>query len=345
MKAFFVVLIVLLIAVVLWAIGVGALGIGPLQVLSILAHKLGWDTGVSFTPQQESVLWVIRLPRVLMALLVGSTLSVCGAAMQGLFRNPLADPGLIGISSTASTAAVLMIVLGSAFFGGFHSLVGQYGLNIATFLGALIATGLIYRFSQQKGKTNVGVMLLAGVAMNAISGATTSLITLSATDQQLRSVTFWMMGSLGGATWINVAGILPFCLACSIMLPLFAKSLNAFSLGESDAAYLGIRTERLKTSVMLLCAIGVGACVAVSGIIGFVGLVVPHIIRMIIGPEHKKLLIASSLAGALLLILADLVSRTLAPPVEIPIGIITAMAGGPFFLYLLVREKKKTSFL
>jgi len=206
-------------------------------------------------------------------------------------------------------------------------------------------TLLIYRFSQQQGKTNVSIMLLAGIAMNALSGATTSCITLLATDQQLRSVTFWMMGSMGGATWINLAGILPFCLACIIGLPFFAKALNAFSLGESDAAYLGIRTERLKTAVMLLCAMGVGASVAVSGIIGFVGLVVPHIVRMVIGPEHRRLLAASAIGGASLLVLADLLSRTIAPPIEVPIGIITAMAGGPFFLYLLFREKKKTVLL
>lgn len=345
MKGFFVLLVVLLVAASLWAIGTGTLTISPAEVFSILCHKAGITLNIPYQEQQESVLWIIRLPRVLMAILIGGTLSVCGAAMQGLFRNPLADPGLIGISSSASTAAVLMIVLGSTLFAGYQSVLGQYGLNIATFLGALLATVLIYRFSQQQGKTNVGIMLLAGVAMNAISGATTSFITLSANDQQLRSVTFWMMGSLGGANWINVAGILPFCLACCLGLPLFAKSLNAFSLGESDAASLGIRTERLKTIVMLLVAMGVGASVAVSGIIGFVGLVVPHIIRMIIGPEHRKLLIASAIAGATLLVLADLLSRTIAPPIEIPIGIITAMAGGPFFLYLLVREKKKTIFL
>lgn len=345
MKGLFVLLIALIAGVCCWAIGSGAIHIGPLQVFGILCHKAGLPVNISFTEQQENVLWIIRMPRVLMALLIGGTLSVCGAAMQGLFRNPLADPSLIGISSSASTAAVLMIVLGSKFFDAYQSMLGQYSLNIATFLGALLATVLIYRFSQQQGRTNVGIMLLAGVAMNAISGAVTSFITLSANDQQLRSVTFWMMGSLGGANWTNVAGILPFCLACIAGLPLFSKALNAFSLGEQDAAYLGIGTERLKTMVMLLCAMGVGASVAVSGIIGFVGLVVPHIMRMIIGPEHRRLLWASAMGGAILLVLADLLSRTVAQPVEIPIGIITAMAGGPFFLYLLFREKKRTVFL
>ena len=342
---FFILLIAVLLAACIWGVGKGALSISPGEVISILCHKMGFTIGIPFDEQQESVLWIIRLPRVVMAMLIGGTLAVCGAAMQGLFRNPLADPGLIGISSTASTATVLVIVLGGMFFEGFQSMLGQYSLNIATFVGALLAMLIVYKFSQQQGRTNVGIMLLAGVAVNAISGATTSFITLSANDQQLRSVTFWMMGSLGGASWTTIGGILPFCLSCIIIMPFFAKALNAFSLGESDAAYLGIRTERLKTMVMLLCAMGVGASVAVSGIIGFVGLIVPHIIRMIIGPEHKRLLIAAAFTGATLLVLADLVSRTIAPPIEIPIGIITALAGGPFFLYLLLREKKKTVFL
>lgn len=344
-KGFFVLLIAVLFVACIWAIGKGALEISALEVISILLSKLGIDTGIPFNEQQENVLWIIRLPRVVMAMMIGGTLAVCGASMQGLFRNPLADPGLIGISSTASTATVLVIVLGGQLFEGFQSIAGQYTLNIATFLGALIAMFIVYKFSQQQGKTNVGIMLLAGVAVNAIAGATTSFITLSANDQQLRSVTFWMMGSLGGANWLTILSIMPFCLGCIFLMPFLAKALNAFSLGESDAAYLGIRTERLKTIVMLLCAMGIGASVAVSGIIGFVGLVVPHIIRMVIGPEHRRLLIASALAGAMLLVLADLVSRTIAAPIEIPIGIITAMTGGPFFLYLLLREKKKTVFL
>lgn len=300
------------------------------------------DTGIIFTEQQENVFWIIRLSRVAMALLIGATLAVCGAAMQGLFRNPLADPALIGISTSASATTVLMIVLGARLFSGFQSLLGQYSLNVSTFAGALLATLLVYRIAQQKGKTNVSIMLLAGIAVNALAGALTSFVTLSANDQQLRSVTFWMMGSLGGANWTNVAGISPFCIACIAGMPFLSRQLNAFSLGESDAAYLGIRVERLKNTIMILCAMGVGASVAVSGVIGFVGLVVPHIVRMIIGPEHKKLIIGSALSGAILLVLADLVSRTIAGPIEIPIGIITALGGGPFFLYLLLKEKSKS---
>jgi iron complex transport system permease protein len=342
LRKFFALLIILVLVASIWASGTGALPISPSAIGGMILKKVGFAGDYSFTVQQESVFWIIRLPRVLMALLIGATLSVCGAAMQGLFRNPLADPGLIGISASASATTVLMIVLGAQLFSGFHSMFGQYSLNIATFIGALLAILAVYRIAQQKGKTNVSIMLLSGIAINALAGALTSFVTLSANDQQLRSVTFWMMGSLGGASWLTVLGILPFCLACIIGMPFMAKQLNIFSLGEADAAYLGVRVERLKTIIMALCAMGVGASVAVSGVIGFVGLVVPHIIRMIIGPEHKRLLIASSLGGGLLLVLADLVSRTVAAPIEIPIGIITAFAGGPFFLYLLMKEKKKS---
>lgn len=342
MKKFFVLLTLLLLVACIWATGKGALAISPGAILGIVLKKIGIATSFVFTEQQENVFWIIRLSRVTMALLIGATLAVCGAAMQGLFRNPLADPGLIGISSSASATTVLMIVLGSQLFSGFQSIFGQYSLNISTFIGALMAILVVYRIAQQKGKTNVSIMLLSGIAINALSGALTSFVTLSANDQQLRSVTFWMMGSLGGASWLAVAGIFPFCAACIFGMPFLARQLNTFSLGESDAAYLGVKVERLKNIIMILCAMGVGASVAVSGVIGFVGLVIPHIIRMIIGPEHKRLLIASALGGALLLVLADLVSRTIADPVEIPIGIITAFAGGPFFLYLLMKEKKKS---
>lgn len=341
-KGLIVILIVVLIAAVIWAGGTGALYISPAEIAGMVLKALGWDTGITYSGTQENVFWIIRLPRVLLALIVGATLSAAGAAMQGLFRNPLADPGLIGISSGASTAAVGMIVLGSLLNAEMQRLVGNYGINLAAFLGALLATVIVYRIGQQNGKTNVGIMLLAGIAINALAGAATGFIILTADDQQLRSLTFWTMGSLGGATWKVILSVLPFCLICILGLPLMAKQLNAFSLGERDAAYLGVRVERLKHLVMLFCALGVGAAVSVSGIIGFVGLVVPHIVRMINGPEHRALLIASSLMGASLLILADLFSRTVAAPTEIPIGVITALTGGPFFLYLLIREKRKS---
>lgn len=339
------ILILLLIIIAIAAISIGALGIGPAQILQIILHQIGLSSDVHFTEVQEKVFWVIRLPRVVMAIVIGATLAVSGVGMQGIFRNPLAEPGIVGIGSGASLAAVLFIVTGTFFFGDIQGIAGQYALNIVTFIGALIAMILVYRISKQSGKTNITIMLLAGIAVNVLAGALTGFITIAANEQQLRTITFWTLGSLGGANWTNVMCVLPFCLATIIGIPFLGKQLNALSLGEQDATYFGINTERLKNLVMYLCAFGVGASVAVAGIIIFVGLVVPHVIRMIIGPEHKKLGIASALGGAILLTSADLLSRTVAAPVEIPIGIITSIAGGPFFLYLLLREKKKHTLI
>ncbi len=337
----FTILIALLVAAIVFSAGTGALYVPPGKVISILLNKLGMGGMPDVTPQQEAVISVIRLPRVFFALLIGATLSVCGAAMQGLFRNPLADPGLVGISSGAAMAAVIAIVLSLKVYVKLQSAVGLYSLSLFTFFGAFLTAMLVYRLSQAGGKTIVSTMLLAGIAISALTSSVTGFITLSATDAQLRTITFWTLGSLGGASWTSFLVILPFCLLCLVVMPLLSKSLNAFTLGEVNASHLGIKVERLKLAVIILTALGVGACVSVSGVIGFVGLVIPHIIRKLIGPEHRNLFIGSALLGALLLLLADLVCRTIVAPVEIPIGIATAFIGAPFFLYLLLKERKK----
>lgn len=324
---------VLLLTVVL-AVGTGAVHIAPLQVLSIFLAPLGVAPLQSFEEQQAAVLWAIRLPRVVLGMLVGAGLAVAGAAMQGLFRNPLADPGLLGISSGASLAAAMSVVL------GFHAF-GNYSLPIAAFLGSLLATALIYLLSQDRGRVNVTTMLLSGVAINSLCGAGTGLMTFLATDEQLRSITFWSLGSLGGATWPAVMTAAPLILAGTVFLPLSARALNALMLGESGAAHLGINVQVVKWGVVSLVALSVGAGVAVAGTIGFVGLVVPHLLRLLTGPNHRTLLPASALLGASLLVMADLVSRTIAVPAEVPIGIITALLGAPFFLYLLRAGRKE----
>lgn len=333
-------IVVLLPASMLLGVGVGAVSISPMQSLGILCKQLGIGSSISFSETQEAVLSVIRLPRVLLATLVGASLAVSGAAMQGLFRNPLADPGLIGISSGASLAAVSFIVVGMSWFSSLGSMWGIYALSIFTFIGAFAATILVYRLSQVDGKTVVSMMLLSGIAVNALSQSIMGLFTYSANDAQLRSITFWTLGSLGGASWNNVLGILPFTLAPILLLPRMSKALNAFALGENNAAHLGINTEQIKRIIIMLTAMGVGASVAVSGIIVFVGLVVPHIVRLLIGPDHSTLLPISAIAGAVLLISADIVSRTIMPPSEIPIGIITGLIGAPFFLYILINQRK-----
>lgn len=322
------------------AMGMGAVSISPLQIIAIMGSKMGMNTNVEYTDVQESVLLAIRLPRILLAVLIGSSLAISGAAMQGLFRNPLADPSLIGISSGASFAAVAAIVLGINSITAITGIVCTYALSFVTFLGALVTAIVVYRLSQSGGKTIIATMLLAGIAINSLAGAGTGLFTYAANDTQLRSITFWMLGSLGGASWSSVLGVLPFTLLPVFILPTFAKALNAFSLGEANAAHLGTNTEFVKKIVVLLAALCVGASVAVAGVIGFVGLVVPHIIRLTVGPDNRYLLLLTPILGALLLVSADLAARTLFIPSELPIGIITSLIGAPFFLYMVVKELK-----
>lgn len=329
-----VILPLLLLLAVVVAVGTGAVKIAPAQVLSIFLSPLGVAPFAAYDEQQAAVLYAIRLPRVVLGIVVGAGLAVAGTAMQGLFRNPLADPGLLGISSGAGLAAAMSVVLGFNLFG-------LYSLPVAAFVGSLISTVLIYLLSQRRGRVDVTTMLLAGIAINALCGAGTGLMTFLASDEQLRTITFWNLGSLGGATWPAVLSAAPLIVLGVLVLPLTARALNAMLLGESGAAHLGIPVQHVKWVVVTLVALSVGAGVAVAGTIGFVGLVVPHLLRLVIGPNHQTLLPASALLGATLLVLADLLSRTIAIPAEVPIGIITALLGAPFFLFLLRRGQKE----
>lgn len=320
--------------------GIGAVRITPVQVAGILAKAMGFDTGIIYDERLDAVLLSIRLPRVCLAALVGASLAIAGTSMQGLFRNPLADPALIGISSGASLFAVMYIVAGLRYFPALSQHGGTSALSLVTFAGSFLSTVAVYRLSQVSGRTVIAMMLLSGIAINAMTSAFTGLFTYSANDVQLRSIIFWTLGSLGGASWSTVTGVLPFTLLPVLLLPRMAKPLNAFSLGESNAAYLGVHTERVKSFIIVLTALCVGASVAVAGVISFVGLVVPHIMRLIAGPDHHSLLPLSALAGAVLLIDADILSRTVFAPAEIPIGIITSLIGAPVFLYLLLKERR-----
>lgn len=338
-------LFILLIVIALLGVGIGAVQISPLQVIAILLSKLGIESGIDFEARQQAVLMVIRLPRVVMGLLIGASLAVSGAAIQGLFRNPLADPGLIGISSGAALAAALMIVLGNSVLSGFVAIFGSFALPIAAFGGGVLTTLLIYRLASVGGQTRVATMLLAGIAVNAIAGAGIGMMVFIATDDQLRDITFWSLGSLGRASWDTVLSMLPFLLIALLPVPFLARSLNALLLGEAEAGHLGVNVERIKTVVIITVALAVGAGVAVTGIIGFVGLVVPHLMRLFAGPDHRIVLPGSALLGASLLVGADLLARTIAVPAEIPIGIVTALVGGPFFLYLLLRDRARGQLL
>ncbi|MDG9922027.1 MULTISPECIES: iron ABC transporter permease [unclassified Pseudomonas] len=288
--------------------------------------------------QAELILGQIRLPRSLLGLCVGIVLALSGVAMQGLFRNPLADPGLVGVAGGAALGAAIAIV-GGSMVGGLPPALAPYLLSICAFTGGLIVTAVVYRFGRRDGQTNVATMLLAGVAMTAMSGAGVGLFTYLADDATLRSLTFWNLGSLNGASYPRLWPLLLVTLGVAVWLPRRASALNALLLGESEARHLGFNVERIKLELVLCTALGVGAAVAAAGLIGFIGLVVPHLMRLLVGPDHRVLLPASLLAGATLLLLADLVARLVLAPAELPIGIVTALIGAPFFLYLLVRGR------
>lgn len=319
---------VLLVAVA--ALGLGPARIPPAQVLRLLLA----GPEAARTSAEGLILWQIRLPRLLLGLAVGGALATSGALMQGLFRNPLADPGLIGVSSGAALAAVATIVLGVPV-----AALSLYALPAAAFAGALLNTLILYAIATRQGQTSVATLLLGGIALGAATGAATGFLTFLSTDQQLRDFTFWSLGGLGGATWGATAVSGTAMLVVILAAPFFARGMNAVTLGEAQAFHLGIDVQRLKRRAIVLVALSTGAAVAASGTIGFVGLVVPHLLRMTVGPDHRLLLPASALLGAALLVLADIAARMLVAPAELPIGIVTAAVGAPFFLWLLLRRR------
>lgn len=330
----------LLLVLVLWL----SLALGPVSLplgdtLRAALRLLGLPVAADASVQQaELILSQIRMPRTLLGLAVGMVLALCGVAMQGLFRNPLADPGLVGVSSGAALGAAVAIV-GGAAFGGLPEVFAPYLLSACAFVGGLLVTALVYRLGRRDGQTNVATMLLAGIALTALAGAAIGLFTYLADDATLRTLTFWNLGSLNGASYARLWPLLLATLAVALWLPRRARALNALLLGESEARHLGFDVERLKRELVFCTALGVGAAVAAAGLIGFIGLVVPHLMRLLVGPDHRLLLPASALAGASLLLLADLVARLALAPAELPIGIVTALIGAPFFLYLLVRGR------
>ena len=338
-------LLVLLVATCALSVCIGAVKISASELWSIIAYQSGISNHVGFSSQQEAVLLNIRLPRVVLGALVGGTLAIAGSTLQGLFRNPLAEPGLIGISSGASLFAVMMIVLEHRFFGFMTAAFGYYGLAIAAFIGACITTFVVYRLAVGNGKADITTLLLAGIAINALAGSFTGLLTYMSTDEQLRNITFWSLGSLGGASWKTVSGILPFVCVSLIALPFFSKPLNALALGESQAGHMGINVGLLKKLIVVFATMGVGASVAVSGIIGFIGLVIPHILRMAISADHRLVVPGSALLGGSVLVLADVIARTIFAPAELPIGILTAIIGAPIFIYIILAERRKRKIL
>ena len=315
-------------------VGHGAVPIGPGQVVGILAKRLtGHDFGIAFDERQDLVMWTIRLPRVILSLGIGAALGLSGAALQGVFRNPLADPALIGVSAGAAVGAVGSIVLG-------FTALGIWSTPIAAFVGAVITTGLVFRAAYKNGRVEVITLVLCGVGVNALAFSGVGLLTSIATDAQLRNVSFWQLGSVGGATWEFVGAVAPFIGVALVLLPTYARRLDLFVLGEREARHLGVKVERTRLEVIVLAAMSAGAAVAVAGILGFVGLVVPHAIRLVHGPSHRTLLPASALGGATVLTIADLIARTAVVPREIPLGVMTSIIGAPVFLLLLRRTRQ-----
>lgn len=331
----------LLIGCIVFSACTGALPISLRELSEIIASRIGLINETNVEEQKSVVFWIIRLPRVCLAVLIGAGLGIAGASLQGLFRNPIADSTLIGVTSGASLFAVFVMMLNAKFFGMLHELAGAYTISFVAFLGAALTTFLVYQLSKATGEGGVTTLLLCGIAINAFVGAMTGLMTYLADDEQLRSITFWNLGSLGGATWTSVMAVAPFVTVSICFMPYLSKALNLLVLGESQAAGLGVNMKALKQKVIILATMGVGASVAVAGTIGFVGLVVPHIIRTAFGPNHRTLIIGSALAGAIVLTLADTISRTIVAPSELPIGILTALLGTPFFIYILWEQKRK----
>ena len=331
---------VLSLAVILLSISTGAVHISVEEIFAILLHKSGGQAD-GFSAQKEVVLWSIRLPRVVLGVFIGSALAISGASLQGLFRNPLVEPGLIGVSNGAAFCAIVVIVFSQSLPEQLKDVLGLYLLPFSAFIGSLVVTLLAYRLSQRHGKTDIALLILAGVAMNALAAALIGLVIYYADDTALRTFTFWSLGDLGGASWQKIGFSLIIIAVPVILLTLFHSQLDALALGEAEAGHLGINVEKIKYTVIILSALAVGASVSMGGTISFVGLVVPHMIRPVFGPGHRLLLPASILLGATLLTLADLLARTVVTPSEIPIGVITALIGAPFFIFLLLQTKQR----
>lgn len=337
-RTIYIVLAILLIVSIIISAGVGAVHLSPGEIIGLLQHKLG-DHSVQVNPIHEGLFFQIRMPRTVLCVLVGASLSVSGALMQSLFRNPIVEPGLVGTSAGSALGAALLIVLGrNAFFNNIAFL-GDLMMPVCAFIGGLAATAIVYYFSASLNRVNISVMILAGIAVNAIANGATGFLAYIARDPQARSITFWNLGSLSGASWEGVAIVAAATIPGVLLALRFARPLNALQLGDSEAGYLGINTERMKISVILVNTLLVSVATSLVGIIAFVGLIVPHLLRLLKGSDNRYLLIGSALFGAIVLIVTDIICRVIIAPAEMPIGIVTAFIGAPVFLWLLSRMK------
>ncbi|SED01837.1 iron complex transport system permease protein [Rhodococcus pyridinivorans] len=328
-------LVVALLALAVASACLGQVPTSPAEVVGSLLHRIGLDLGpMPAHPAGEVTLWEVRFPRVVLAMLVGAALGCSGALLQGIFANPLAEPGVIGVSSGAAVGASAVIVLGGAFTTG-------WALAGAALVSGLITTVLVYALSRSNGRTEVVTVILTGVAVNAVAGGLIAFFTFVASPAARDQIVFWQLGSLGGATWEIVAVVAPLTLAGVLVAVLLAPKLDLLALGESVARHLGVDVERVRQLSILAVAVLVSGATAFTGIIMFVGLVVPHLMRLALGPAHRVLVVASVLAGAVVLLAADLGARTLVENADLPLGMITALIGGPVFFLMLRRTRAK----
>ncbi|HZJ98885.1 MAG TPA: iron chelate uptake ABC transporter family permease subunit [Tissierellaceae bacterium] len=335
-------IVILLLIILIFSIAlfttIGTAKVSVLDIFKIVASKIPMMNEhvdlSNIADSSETIIWNLRLPRVLLGAIIGANLSIAGVAFQGMFKNPMADPYVLGISSGAALGAALAIV-----FKIDIDILNISSITIFAFLGALLAVFTVYNIARVKNKIPVTTLLLAGVAVGQFLTAIMSF-TMILSERDMVKITYWTLGSLSGKGWEPVLGIALPSLVCIILISFFARDLNILLTGEESAQSLGVDVEKTKTYILLLGAFITAISVAVSGIIGFVGLIIPHIVRLVIGPDHRILLPAAALTGSIFMIIADTLARTLISPMEIPVGIITALFGGPFFIYLL-RSKKK----
>ena len=326
--------------VVMFGLNSGAVDI-PIETIIDLGFEVFQSSDKDTVSQQvKTILFDIRLPRICLAILIGAILAISGAVMQGLFRNPLAAPSLIGVSSGASVGASVVIVLAGAWLQS-NAALGLSLVAVGAFIGSFLVTVLVYRLSTSALGTSVTTMLLAGIAVSALAGAVSGLLSYYADNEMLRQISIWQMGNLSTANWQRVLVLAVVAILVLSLFPRESKSLNALLLGESEARHLGIDVQQVKRKLILLTTLGIGTAVAIGGMIGFVGLIVPHIVRLLIGPDHRWLLPASALAGGVLLLLADTIARIIIAPTELPTGILTAILGAPFFIMLLVQQRRE----
>ncbi|MDB5619412.1 iron chelate uptake ABC transporter family permease subunit [Tardiphaga sp.] len=327
-----------LLLTMLLAATVGAAGI-PLARLPAALGLIAPEAGSALAGRDQLILWSIRIPRIAVAAMIGGMLGAAGAIMQGLFRNPLADPALVGVASGGALAAASAIVISDSRFASHILFLQPYLLPLAAFLGSLGTTMLLYKIASRGGRTSIAIFLLAGIAIAAIANAGIGMLVFVADDRQLRDITFWMLGSLSGATWSKALILAPVLLLAAVAMAFIHRGLDVLILGESEAFHAGVDVERLKRICIVLVSAMTGAAVSVCGVVGFVGIVVPHLLRLLIGPGHRLLLPASIGLGAVLLVGADTLARSIVAPAEMPIGILTAAVGAPMFLLILLRQR------